>query len=211
VGKDLSFPLLLDSLRSTKPMTISHWGTQEWQFMLGSEQKLLPKTGYRYADQFRSDLWNVLMERPQYGLVIATEDNKATDAIFAAGLDGLAWQRNPFEPCSQSPEALDQLVHACQSKPLVIVGPPRYRHVTKHLKCTAFIDVPPKNVYLRRRNLVGEVLAVLSDLKQPATVTLSAGICTPLIIHDLFRRVGDYDQLLAVGKLWSLFESKNHF
>jgi hypothetical protein len=148
------------------------------------------------------------MSKPKYNLAIATEDERATNAIFAAELQHLAWQRNPFAAITSQNHNFWEVVRACQSKPFVVVGPPRYRHQKAHLKWTAFVDVPPKNAYLCRKELVESVLVALEDIKEPALVTLSAGICTPIVVHQLHDRVGEQHQLVDVGGLWSVLEKK---
>lgn len=206
--KDRPLSTLLPELTSARPLTISRWGDQEWSLLLGYGHHLLPTNGYVYIDQLRCDLWNVLLAKPTYGLAIATDDERATNAIFAADIQHLAWQRNPFAAITSLNHNFWEVVRACQAKPLVVVGPPRYRHHKHHLKWAAFVDVPPKNAYLCRKELVESVLAAVDDLKEPALITLSAGVCTPIVVHELYQRIGEQHQLVDVGGLWSVMEKR---
>lgn len=149
-----------------------------------------------------------MLAKPTYGLAIATDDERATNAIFAADIQHLAWQRNPFAAITSLNHNFWEVVRACQAKPLVVVGPPRYRHHKHHLKWAAFVDVPPKNAYLCRKELVESVLAAVDDLKEPALITLSAGVCTPIVVHELYQRIGEQHQLVDVGGLWSVMEKR---
>lgn len=201
--KDRPLRELLPDLAARRPFTLSRWGDDEWHALFGETNGFMPRDGYFYFQELRQELWAVLNSKPDYRLALSTEDVRATNAIFAAELERLDWQRDPFSQVEGVGHKLHELTRAVQHKPLVLVGPPKYRHLKRHLNWAAFVDVPPKNAYLCREHLVREVMAAAEDLKGPGLVSVSAGVCAPLIIHDLYPLIGDRHQLVDFGGVWS--------
>lgn len=201
--KDRPLGEFLAALAAAAPFCLSRWGDAEWHALFGETNGFMPRDGYFYFPALRRELWAVLHARPRYGLTLATDDPRAANAISGAELDGLDWGADPFAGISG--HGLDRLFRAATAKPLVIVGPPWYRHLRRHLTYAAFVDVPPKNAYLCRQHLVREVLAPADDLKEPGLVAVSAGVCGPLLIHDLHRQIGTAHQLVDFGGVWGAY------
>lgn len=201
--KDRPLRELLPDLAGRRPFTLSRWGDNEWHALFGETNGFMPKDGYFYFAELRQELWKVLNAKPGYRLALSTDDVRATNSIFGAELDKLDWQRDPFRQVQGVGHKLHELTRAVQGKPLVLVGPPKYRHLRRQLPWTTFVDVPPKNAYLCRDHLVREILAATDDLKVPGLVSVSAGVCAPLIIHDLYPLIGNQHQLVDFGGVWS--------
>lgn len=192
----------LPLLAGNKPLTISRWGDHEWHALFGETNGFMSRDGYFYLPELKEQLWSVLSRRPPYRLALSTDDYRATNAIFGAELQDLAWHRDPFSRITGVGRPLLELTRAVRHKPLIVVGPPKYRRLRDRLGWTAFVDVPPKNAYLAKDHLVREVFAALDDLKQPALVSVSAGVCAPLIVDDLFRAAGGFHQIVDFGGVW---------
>lgn len=206
--KDRPLRDLADRLRGHKPFTLSRWGDNEWHCLFGEQNGYMPRDGYFYFFEMQARLWGVLNSGPTYSLGLSTADDRAWATIAACSLDKLDWGRDHFttlDPCA--PE-LDLILEATRAKPFVVVGPPHFRHLKAELKYAAFVDVPPKNAYVCRDHLVRETLAALEDFKEPALVSISAGVCAPLVIDDLFKSVGKFHQLVDFGGLWSALKER---
>lgn len=201
--KDRPLRELIPALADRRPFTLSRWGDHEWQVLFGDPAAgLIPKDGFVYLVELQQELWKVLNARPDYRLALSTEDTRATNTIFAVELEKLDWCRDPLLAIGGRCPELDALAEAASRKPLILVGPPKYRHLRRQLKYRAFVDVPPKNAYLCRDHLVREILAAVDDLKEPALISISAGVCAPLLIHDLYPLLGNFHQLVDFGGVW---------
>lgn len=203
--KDRPLREILTHLAGRRPYTLSRWGDHEWHALFGETNGFMPKDGYFYLPELRDQLWSLLTRRPPYGLALSTEDTRAANSIFAAELQDLDWQRDPFSRIVGVGHQLHELTRAVRQKPLIVVGPPKYRHLKARLGWTAFVDVPPKNAYLAKDHLVREVFAAMDDMKEPALVSVSAGVCAPLIVDDLFRAAGSFHQIVDFGGVWGKY------
>lgn len=204
--KDRPVQDVANRLRGNKPFTLSRWGDTEWGCMFGERTRQLAHDASQCFMDLQSSLWNVLNSRPPYSLGLCTDDGRCWEVITACDLQPLDWGHDYFPLLEPGCSEIDALVESLMVKPLVIVGPPKMRHLKEQLGFAAFVDVPPKNAYLCRQHLLRETLAVLEDFKQPVVVSVSAGVCAPLLIDDLFKRVGNFHQLVDFGGLWHALE-----
>lgn len=190
----------LDRLAQGETVSLSRWGVREWHGIFGERQALDPHDQRWYLPQLATDLWNVLHARPSYCLSTPGRDKlvKAVDLFLSgSGLDGLDWIDDPL----QHDGAGHALLEAIERSPLVVVGPPHLHRIAS-LQRAVFVNVPPRNAYLRRDDIVRATLAALEDMRCQTTVTLSAGVSTPLILDELHKREGKRHRLLDVGSLW---------
>lgn len=200
--KDRPLRDLADRLRGHKPFTLSRWGDNEWHCLFGEQNGYMPRDGYFYFYEMQNNLWRTLNSRPPYCLGLSTEDGRAWETINACELQRLDWGLDRLAAVADDAPEVAMFVEAVRAKPLVVVGPPHFRHLKATLGYEAFVDVPPKNAYVCRDHLVRETLAALEDFKEPALVSVSAGVCAPLLIDDLFKTVGKFHQLVDFGGLW---------
>jgi hypothetical protein len=207
--KDWPLRELLAMVEARRPFTVSRWGKGEWRALFGERNGFVPKDSYRYFDGLCRDLASVLTSLPPYRLSIPSDalevlGPRIDDYLKGTeGFAGLRWCRDAFK--IETPEQLQAVVGAASRVPLVVVGPPRLRRLRRLLRPLAFVDVPPRNQYLCKDDLVREVLAHLEGRKSAALVTVDAGVTGPLLIDELFRRLGGRHQLADVGTLWEPF------
>ncbi len=205
--KDRPLRDLADRLRGHKPFTLSRWGDNEWHCIFGEKNGYMPKDGYFYFYELQQRLWQTLNEYPPYCLGLGTTDQRAWATICGCEWQKLDWGRDHLWCLPDGAPELDALVQATRAKPLVVVGPPHFRHLRRQLGYAAFVDVPPKNAYVALDHLVRETRAVLEDFKQPVLVTVSAGVCAPLLVDELYKTEGHFHQLVDVGGLWDALRS----
>jgi len=196
----------LAAVDSRKPFALSRWGEHEWHCIFGERNGFIPPDGHGYFPALCRDLTAVLHSRPDYRLGIPAEaySDRVRSYIDGCALDDLDWQVDVLKLTHV--DQLLGLVGAVSRVPLLVVGPPRLRKSKALLRWRAFVDVPPRNSYLCRDDIVRNVLAALEDFKVPALVSVSAGVTAPLIINDLARRPGGCrHQLVDFGSLWESF------
>ena len=73
------------------------------------------------------------------------------------------------------------------------------------LRYKAFIDVPPKNAYLCKDEIICNTLAALENIKGHCIVSISAGIAASLVIDKLHNRVSHQHSLVDFGSTWEPF------
>lgn len=207
--KDRPLRDFMSELTGRRPFTLSRWGDHEWAAMLGTGG-WWPPDGHLYLPDLQKDLWRVLNDRPPYRLALGTTEAAAVNTITAAELHDLDWHRDPFSRITDVSHPLLELTRAVRGKPLVVVGPPKYRHLRARLDWAAFVDVPPKNAYLAKDHLVRETLAALDDLREPGLVSVSAGVCAPLVIDAVYKVAGHFHQLVDFGGVWGEYLNGEH-
>lgn len=201
--KDRPLRDLLDAVADRRPLTVSRWGHDEWCVLNGQPNRLsVPPTGFTYLVELQQKLWRLLEGRPPYHLSLACDDPWIVPTIEAAGFDRLDWGRTRLDARA--------LVGPVREVPLVLVGPPRFSRLHGPLRPAANVTIPPRNAYLARDQIVREVLGVLEDFREPALVSVSAGVAAPLIVDDLFRVVGGRHQLIDFGSLWDTLLENDH-
>ncbi len=194
----------LTLLRGRKPFTVSRWGEQEWQALLG-EWTAVSVGAQSYHRELCTALGQVLASLPPYRLglpaqVFETFGDKVYAYIDGCGLGTLDWQRDFLKVAGF--EDFTTLVGTVSRLPLVLVGPPPLRHARGILRYRAFVDVPPRHAYLCLGDIVRETLATLEGMPEPTLVSVSAGMTAPLILDKLYHQVGHRHQLVDFGSLW---------
>lgn len=198
----------LTMVEEGKPLTYSRWGVHEWQVLFGERNGYIPKDGHFYFPELCREMSQLMLSRPAYqlgipGNLLREQGDRINAYLIGLGLADLNWYNDIFGVETAS-DLQDILGIICRV-PLLIVGPSRLRRLRSLLHFRAFVDVPPRNQYLCKDELVRNTLAALEDCKTPALVTISAGVISPLIVAALHRRVGEFHQLVDVGKLWESF------
>lgn len=197
--KERPWEELLAAMVGRKPFTYSRWGSDEWHCLFGERNGFLTQEGHVYFHSLCHDLSRLMQSRPPYALGLADTGDKIDSYILGCGLGDLDWCRH------QSPGA-DQIIRlfeAVTKTSMIVIGPPPLRKLRRLLGFHSFVEVPPKNAYLRKDDIVRNALAVLSESRYPSLVTVSAGVCTPLIVDELYRRPeSQRHRLVDVGNLW---------
>lgn len=183
-------------------VTYSRWGDEEWGCLLGDDISGIPRDGTFYLAALQAELYEVLAARPAYTLGLAASpavSEKAESMIRGYEIADLDWIVDPF--AAADPEA----VIAAAKENLVVVGPPLLSRMHMVTYLAAQVIVPPKNEYVAVDRTVRDVLGALEDVKEPALVTLSAGVATPLLVAALHKVVGKKHSLVDVGELWERY------
>lgn len=187
-------------IQNRTPFTLSRWGDPEWATLLGEKAGQVPPDGYGYFPRLCRTLAGVLDRDPAYFLGLAHSPagrDKAETVILDCGYAQLTWVAPGYLPTDPAP-----LLDAVNQVPLVVVGQPNLRRVRDQLRFGRFVDVPPRNAYLSRKEILGNVMAALEKFNRPVTVTLSAGVVGPILADALHKRVGHWHQVIDVGDLW---------
>lgn len=198
----------LRMIEDRTPFSISRWGKSEWQVLFGECNGFIPKDGYWYFPQLCRDLTAVLTSRPEYLLGLNSEavdhfGDRVSTYLAGCDLTDLAWSVNAMS--ADTPDRLKAVIGAVSRVPFLLVGPPHLHRVRSLVRYRSFVDVPPRNAYLCRADIVRNVLAALDDYREPVLISISAGVTTPLIIDDLYQRVGHEHQFVDFGGFWEPF------
>lgn len=199
----------LSQIARHDPFTYTRWGTGEWHAVFGERNGFIPKDGYWYFHSLCREVTDVLLRRPQYSLGLPGDTltefgGRVEDYINGCGLWDLDWTHDDaLKPVIA--EDVQQLLTAVSHTNLVMVGPPHLRKTWSVLRYKAFIDVPPRNAYLCKDEIVCNTLAALENLKGHCLVSVSAGIAASLVIDKLHNRVGDRHTLIDFGSVWEPF------
>lgn len=202
---------LLSLIEARKPFALSRWGDREWHAVFGECDGHIPRDGRWYFGTLSRELGELIASGPPYMLSLpsATLDRfsgRVEAYIESSGLAGLHWCRDAFRV--DDARQLQAVVGAVSRVQLVVVGPPWLRRAKNLLRWRAFVDVPPRNQYLCRDDIVRNVLAELEEVSGAALVTVQAGVVGPLLIDDLYRKVGHRHQVADVGDLWLPFAGR---
>jgi hypothetical protein len=185
----------LSWIRERRPFTYSRWADVHWHTLYGEPVGQVPNDGMFYFKPLCRALAGVLDACPGYWLGLHPTDalaDRAEQFILDCGHGGLDWVRGGFDDGAA-------LLAVARVSPWLAIGPPDLR---AGLRCKTYVTVPPKNPYLNRQEILGNVLAALERFRGPVLVTVAAGVVGPILVDLIHKRTRGRNMVVDVGDLW---------
>jgi len=205
-GRDFGIDALMEMMRQDENFAMSRWGDGEWNAVLDRRTRGVNTDGHSFAPELGEELRQVLQKRPPYLLGLAAWErvfgSQVHDWLVAEGLHDLDWiSANIFFAASVKGR-LGEFISALQERPAwILVGPQHLGAVQEKLGFTKQIVVP-QDCFSVRDEILKQSLQAAARLPLNSVVTISAGMTANLLVHGIFKQVGDRLTIIDTGSVW---------
>jgi len=210
-----SIDFYVDKLAQGKRFSFMRYGDGEWNAIKRKKGTNCDK--HEYFKPMGNRLKESLIKHYKddniyYGIQTLTDltrrdDFKTFDERFMVDI---SWHNSDVFHSASEAGQLRPLVDQLKKMHVCIVGPRHLRQLRdKGFMYTGFIEIPDKNCYLQmdkiKKNML-EYNRLISD--NNVVYALSASMAAEIIIHDLFRVLGQKNWLIDFGSLWDIYAGK---
>jgi hypothetical protein len=196
-------------LRDGRPFSLSRFGDGEWSAILDKPGENCD--GHRFFPELGSDLRETLANGKgyYYGMQIR--------AIRAMGMEirnflqshatAFDWHDADVFHYANNAGTLFPLVQQLRTMKVVVIGPDHLRDLRSSVfSYDGFIDIPLKNCYLDKENIVRRIGEYREKSGPgPAVYAFSASMTTNVLIHRLYPAMGATSWLIDFGSLWDVY------
>lgn len=192
-------------LKNKVPFTFSRWGDGEWRCVL-DKGRGSNCDGHNYFPEMCEELRQVLIRRPTYLLGMQNMADRMYGPQIRAWLQehnlaDLRWLNADVFHYGVIKGGIHSVISEMRRHPLVVVGPAHLRRANAILPYRAFIDVPPKNCYLSKDDIIQAIKHVMKDANTYTVVSISAGMPAEIIIDAVYHTCANH-AVIDFGSVW---------
>lgn len=208
--EDLPLGHYMDLLQQGVPFSYLRYGDGEWNCAL---ETLCPGYGFQtFTPELCKDVQTSLIEYhrdPRYIMTLAPVHHFRDRGLYQweliatflreHGLQDIKWgSTQPFNYASET-GTLWPFIQYLQQHNIIIVGPARYGALRKIFPGAAFVIIPDKHCHRQLPGIQRDILAQ----KRPAIILITAGPACVVLIHRLFKEIGDRSTMIDIGSMWA--------
>lgn len=192
-------------LKRKVPFTFSRWGDGEWRCVL-DKGRGANCDGHAYFPELCEELRQVLIRKPSYLMGMQHMAERMYGPQIAAwlkehDLEQQRWLDADVFHYAVIKGGIHSLLAEMARHPLIVVGPAHLRKANAVLPYRAFVDVPPKNCYLVKDDIIHAIKHVMEDAKTYTVISISAGMPAEVIIDAVHAGLGEH-AIIDFGSIW---------
>jgi len=205
-------------LKSDKVFSFARFGDAEWAAIL---DYFGTKSGYAFfpsgasaggcifVPEMCEELRHIVLNPGDYmyGMLCVAMNflGDRINAFIAKNNINISWYKGNIFAGASNTGALFPLIQQLRSMKVVVIGDEKLKKLNeKVFDYDHFIEIPPKNCYLKKNEIKQEILEYYHK-KGPAVFSFSAAAATNILIHELFPVMGGDSWLIDFGALWDVY------
>lgn len=196
-------------LKNNEPFSFVRYGNGEWDGVLGTRKRTGSGSQRLDVPGLKQDLYRSLMQVYKPGNYLLGMQNymqkrkewRSVVHWLSVHAPHLVWHNADVFHWASSRVELWPLIRELKEKPLVFIGPPFMRRISKRLPYVGYVEVRPQNCYQNKAQIRKAIL----EQPRPAVFCFSAGPTTKPLIYELFPVLGEENFLIDFGSLWDVY------
>lgn len=199
-------------IENNQLFTFIRYGDGEWSAILNDKRQ---RTGSGVHSlkfpKMQQALRKSLTQCPQNDDYIVAQRQTAMKVTInhwiARNASGLAWHDCTVFYKASKKGRLHPFVRALKRSklPLVVVGPPWLRKLSRVFKGMEFVEIPPRDCWKQCDKIISQILKVIA---KPAIISISAGPPAKVLAWRLYQELKGHSFILDLGTLWDVYCGK---